>query len=152
MWNVFKKLVVVFVILGGTAFIAGCGNGTNSQVFGFNSDILVSLTSSDIADLELIATEQQGGPDVVDSCREHQSAFGCRQELLPLETRYFFKTNSTASLSPYFVYVRNNTGTTRRFLLEIFVDGKSKYREATDIFANETIHMAKVLRNSVNQP
>lgn len=134
--------------LGFGAALSGCGG---SGSLGLNSEFLLILIAdsvSDIQDLELIISPDQGGPNDPEACTDTVDNFGCVQRLLNRTTEIEFTSNSGASSSPFYVYVRNLANANRNFELDVEVDGDRKFVVRDTVFPNEDFRVLAVRRNS----
>jgi hypothetical protein len=143
------RFVPALCLASALAVIIGCGG---SEALGRNSIINVFLVSNSIADLSLIISPLQGGPNEPDACTESNPGFGCAAFLGSDTTEYEFTTNSLASSSPYHGYVRNFATGTRRFTLEVDVDDSNQWSRGYEIFNSETLYLVRIFRNSVGGP
>lgn len=144
-------LLSLLSLLLGSLLLAGCGGGA-SQVLGQNSHAQVLIDSRDIADLDLIIAPRQGAPGSADACSQDAIGFGCTRRLGSTSTMLEFDTRSEASANPYFVYVRNRSASAQRVYLEIRIDNEVKYTLDVDVYAGETLQVARIFRNNAGKP
>jgi hypothetical protein len=130
-------------------FFVGCGSGV-SAVIGRNSLAEVSITSVHVNDLDLIISPKEGTATNPGACRDDQEAFGCVRVFITDKTTISFTTNSEASSSPYYVYIRNQGASTRTVTLEIRMDGDRKVFKTLDVPAGTTNRYARIFRNNAD--
>jgi hypothetical protein len=137
--------------LAGMILLTGCGSGAE-QVLGTNSRTAVILESAGINNLDLIITEQQRPPTDPGACSNNQVNFGCTRQFDVASTTIEFTTQSIASTQPYYAYVRNDGSSRERFLFVIEMDDAEKFRFIGDVNPGETFLIARINRNSADDP
>ncbi|GEM_PF-6761249 len=142
-------LATLFVASLPVVFAAGCGGGGESS-FGHNSNVQVILTSDDLGDLEVIVSPRRGGPDDFDRCSIDSPNVWCDTQAGSRTDIIRFTTNSEASSNPFYVWVRNFSGRTRFFTLEVRMDGRSEYFSNDSVTANRTDLYVQIRRNNAS--
>jgi hypothetical protein len=132
-----------------TTLLSGCTGAANARL-GTNSRAELRLNSPNARDLILIVAPKFGQADAPDACTNTKTNFGCTQSLAPNRNTIRFTTNSEASASPFYVYVRNTSPNARTAQLEIFMDGKRDVNIVLDLSGNETRGVARIFRNNAD--
>jgi hypothetical protein len=143
------RLAAALAILFAAFLVVGCGSGV-SAVIGRNSLAEVSITSVHVNDLDLIISPKEGTATNPGACRDDQEAFGCVRVFITDKTTISFTTNSEASSSPYYVYIRNQGTSTHTVTLEIRMDGDRKVFKTLDVPAGVTNRYARIFRNNAD--
>lgn len=146
------KWLLVPVLLGS---LAGCG-GSGTQVLGRNSLIelvILAASSGGIRDFDLVVAPQRGDIDHPDACTIVDRSFcdETSKSVSRREIRYRFKTRSTASSKPYYVWAENLASDEWiDYRLQVYVDGELKYDKTRDLAPGEIGRLLSVSRNSVS--
>ncbi len=130
---------------------AGCG-GAGSDILGRNSEIVVGMASpaAAMANLELQIVPAEGAFGAANGCRTDNMSFCSKVEQTATKLAFYFKTNSAASASPYFVWARNkSTVADLPFRIAIAVDGKVKLDSTITLAKGSTTRLARIYRNSI---
>ncbi|MCC6729036.1 MAG: hypothetical protein IT208_06825 [Chthonomonadales bacterium] len=127
----------------------GCGGA--SALLGRDSEAKVMLVARDISDLELIVSPIEGSPDAAGVCSDRQVGMGCTRVFRSDTTTFTFRTRSTASEHPYYVYVRNTAGTARTATIEVRMDDVRKVYETISVAGGATVRAARIYRNNAEK-
>ncbi len=149
-WRVARLLglACLSVIVG---LVTGCGSG--SAGFGTNSDVELIVSGQYMDEMRVVVSPTEGPFDDAQACREGSAGFGCTRQVTNTRVIYRFKTNSTASSRPFYVYLRNlNPNVSRVGLLRIYMDDKLKFEMDFRVYPNETYHIANIYRNNASAP
>ncbi len=147
--STFLRLAAALTLFALAPFLMGCGSGV-SAVIGRNSAAEVSITSIHVNDLDLIISPKEGAATDPGACRDDQEAFGCVRVFITDKTTITFTTNSEASSSPYYVYIRNQGASARTVTLEIRMDGDRKVFKTLDVPAGVAVRYARIFRNNAD--
>lgn len=145
-----SRAILFSALAASVPFLAAVGCGGGGAALGHNSDVQVIITSNDINDLLLITSPLRGGPDAFDSCSVDDPAVWCTTTTGATRDIIRFTTNSQASSDPYYVWVRNLSGGSRSFTLEVVMDGSSKYFSDITLSGNRTDVFVDIRRNTAN--
>ncbi len=135
--------------------VLGCGGASS---LGFNSKakvVLVAESSNQADDLELIVSPKEASANTSDRCTTYDSADWCDVRFDNFTNIIEFRTNSAASKSPYFVYVRNHSDHRRECRVDVTMDsgsGTNKFfRASVSVSAGSTVYITSIYRNSVDR-
>lgn len=144
-----KQFFLTALASVGVGFLlAGCGG---VDIFGRNSDIELTLTSTQANGLDLIVAPLEGTENDPTACTANSNGFGCSRTVTSSQLRYTFTTNALASSSPYHVYVRNLTNAPISETLVLRIDGSTQFTVTSNVPANSTFLAAKIFRNNGQQ-
>ena len=117
------------------AFLAGCGG---VELFGRNSDIEVTVNSTQANGLDLIVAPLDGTQNDPTACTANSNGFGCSRTVTATQLQYTFTTTALASSSPYNVYIRNNTNGVINETFILKIDGSTQFTITSNVPANST--------------
>lgn len=137
-----KKAIALLLVVAAI----GCGGSSNSNN---GRRIELVLRSSAIDDLELVVSPDRGSVNSSNACREDDENFGCNVSRIGDEIRITFRSDNDADNDPFYVYVRNFSGSRRTFDFRSYVDGRTDAGGTTEVFGNEDLLIARVFSDSV---
>jgi hypothetical protein len=150
------KYFCMLLGLATLVFLIGPGCG-GSSIFGFNSNVVITFTSNNIGEFDIIVTPLSGSAASTTACRSTAPLNWCTVEFGQNFKTIRFRTNSQASSRPYYVYLRNNNTTeNRNGTLEINMTSdtneQSNYNSNIFLTPDTTALVARVFRNNVSGP
>lgn len=110
----------------------------------------VTVETVDAADIDLVVSPLRGTVNDPNACTMTSNGFGCRRDLGSDYTSFEFRTNSDASVDPFYVYARNTSPDSVRIQLFVTMDDDVRLDRGYTIPGNTTQKIAEIRRNSAD--